>query len=131
MTNDNSRYQYPRWLDDEESDDIYGDTTYRRPPRWWTLPWPFLLTFPVAAWYLLVAAISSLYSCFDSCTPGIPLLGPIAFGEFFLLADSFITLVVALVRPDRRWDLRRRLWVVCALALLGGGYVYAGASSTP
>jgi hypothetical protein len=92
---------------------------------------PCLLTLPVSAWCVLVAAIAGLYGCFDTCGPSDSLLNPIAGAEFILGATTFGTLVAGLAVPEWRRSLRRVLWMVCLLAWLGGGLAYYSASRTP
>lgn len=108
-----------------------GTRPRRKPPRWWTLALPCLLTLPVSAWSFLIAAISGLESCFDTCMPTIPLITPIGFAELILAVGAIVTLIAGLALPTWRRALRRVLWTGCALAWLGGGYLYAWASTHP
>ncbi|HET7013327.1 MAG TPA: hypothetical protein VFI65_05435 [Streptosporangiaceae bacterium] len=103
----------------------------REPPRWWTLPIPSLLTLPVAGWCAFYAAISELMRCFDTCMPGIPLIGPIGTAEFFFAVGTIVMLIVGLVSPSRRRGQRDNLWIVCVLAWLGAGYLLAWSSTHP
>lgn len=92
---------------------------------------PCLLTLPVSAWCVLVAALSGLFSCFDTCMPTTPLITPIGVAEFILAAAAVVTLIAGLAWPAGRRALRRVLWTGCLLAWLGGGYLYAWASTHP
>ncbi len=103
----------------------------REPPRWWTLIPPCLLTLPVAAWCVLLAALTGLLGCFDTCMPTDAMLNPIAGAEFLLAAATLAALIAGLARPAWRRALRRVLWIACGLACLGAGLVYAQASATP
>jgi hypothetical protein len=100
-------------------------------PRWWTLPVPVLLTLPISAWCVLIAAISGLFGCFDSCMTTSALLTPVAVAEFIVALAAVVTLITGLAVPTWRRALRRVLWIACALAWLGGAYVYAWASTQP
>ena len=108
-----------------------GTGAAREPPRWWTLPAPFLLTLPVAAWSVLIATVSGLFSCFDTCMPSNALITPIGVAELILATAAVVTLTAGLARPEWRLAMRRVLWTGCALAWLGGGYLYAWANAHP
>ncbi len=103
----------------------------REPPRWWTLILPCLLTLPVSAWCVLIAALASLYRCFDTCMPSDGLLTAVGGAEFILGAITVVTLIAGLALAARRRALRRVIWIACVLACLGGGLVYAWASASP
>ncbi len=60
-----------------------------------------------------------------------PLITPIGVAEFILAAAVAVTLITGLAMPTWRRALRRVLWIGCVLAWLGGGYVYAWASTHP
>jgi hypothetical protein len=101
----------------------------RKPPRWWTLPLPCLLTLPVAAWAVLIAAIANL--CFDTCEPAPGLITPVGFSEFFLAAATVILLITGLAVRTWRRTLRLALWITCGLACLGAVYLFAWSSTHP
>ena len=103
----------------------------REPPHWWTLLIPSLLTLPVAAWCAFVAAISEVMGCFDSCMPGIPLIGPIGTVDFFIAMGAIVMPIAGLASPRRRRGLRDNLWIVCVLTWLGAAYLIAWSSSHP
>jgi len=109
----------------------YGARTPGEPPRWWTLPAPCLLTLPVSAWSVVMAALSGLLRCFDTCMPTTPLITPIGVAEFILAAAAVVTLITGLALSAWRRALRRVLWIGCVLAWLGGGYLYAWNSTHP
>jgi hypothetical protein len=100
-----------------------------KPPRWWTVPLPCLLTLPVAAWCVLIAALSNL--CFDTCEPTQGLVTPVGVTEFFLGAATVVLLIVGLAVRTWRRTLRLALWITCGLACLGAGYLLTWASTHP
>lgn len=101
----------------------------RQPPRWWTLPLPCLLTLPVAAWSLLIVAVSNL--CFDTCEGPQGLVTPVGVTEIFLAVTTVVVLVVGLAVRTWRRTMRLVLWIVCGLAFLGGGYLLAWSNTHP
>ena len=101
------------------------------PPRWWTLTVPCLLTLPVAAWCVFIAALAGIYGCFDTCVPGNGLYTAVGGTEFILGATTVAALMTGLARPAWRRVLRWVIWIACALAWLGGGVMWAWASAHP
>jgi len=98
-----------------------------QPPRWWTLIPPCLLTLPAAAWCVLLAAITSMLRCFDTCVPSNGALNAIAVAEFIVAVTTVVSLVTGLAYPRRRRAARLVSWIGCALACLGDALVYTWA----
>jgi hypothetical protein len=101
------------------------------PRRSWTLTVPFLLTLPASAWCVLIALITSMYRCFDTCMPSDRVLNAIGVAEFILAVATAGTLTAGLAMPRWRRALRRVIWIACLLAWAGAGVLWAWEQAHP
>ncbi len=103
------------------------------PPRWWLVVIPCVLALPAAALGALSGLVSSLFSCFDTCTgytnwfnspngEGVLGLAELVFGLI-----SFVLLIIGLAVPRNRRVLMKFAWIICLLASAILGILYSGA----
>lgn len=109
---------------------LAADRAGGKPPRWWFVVVPSLLTLPAAGFGLLVNAAAAMVSCFDTCVASAGWLSSragettLVIAEFILGAAAVVILIVGLLVPQRRRVLGLTGWAACLLAYAGVGLSY-------
>jgi len=97
-----------------------GSHASRKPPGWWIVVVPCLLTVPEVGINILQGFAISLGNCFDTCNdPYVHRVTTIAEAEFFLGLATVVLLIAGLSKPSWRWVLGASSWTACLLAYLG------------